>query len=132
MKTYTMKQRINNPVLPRNAIGWKVPFYEALVDGKPIISRMIDPRADSKKLERSFSWGYNGVYPLNLAVSILCDLFDISDYAMLFEDTGFGEATKYFYDTYIRNNKEPYWKVTENELWEKMTELSDQLESEKQ
>lgn len=128
MKTYTMTQRINNPSLPRNAIGWKLPFYEALVDGKPVVSRMIDPNKDSKKMERAFSWGYNGVYPLNLAISILCDLFDISDYALLFEDTGFGEATKFFYDTYIRNNKEPHWKITEDELWKKMSDLLEQIE----
>lgn len=130
MKIYQMRQRINNPLHERNILGLKYPFHEALVNGNPIPSKIVDPRQDSKKLGRVFSWGYHGLFPNNLAISLLCDFFEIEDYAMLFEDSGYGYATSRFYRDFIVENEKPYWELSEDQLWNYMSNVVKQAEKE--
>lgn len=128
MKIYRMKKRMINPLSTRNAVGWKYPFFEATVDGNILQSMMIDPSKDSKSLGRAFSWGYKGVYPLNLSISILCDFFDFEDYTKLFSDDGFGYASNKFYRIVVRDNKRDGWKITEEQIWRFMDKSVKELE----
>lgn len=130
MKIYKVRKRMNNPHPERNIVGWKNPFYEATVDDKPLPSKMIDPTRDSKNRGVVFAYGYHGVYPANLAVSLLCDFFEIEDYPRLFADTGYGVATNRFYKDFICENKAPSWQITEDVLWKYMEDVADELERE--
>jgi len=128
MKIYKIRKRLNNPLGTRNAIGWKQPFYEATVDDKPLVSRMIDGNRDSRGLGIVFAYGYHGVYPVNLAVSLLCDFFGLDDYPILFSEIGYGKATNFFYKDFICKNNEPSWILTEDQLWNYMSGVLDKIE----
>lgn len=128
MKIYKIRKRINNPLIKRNAIGWKNPFYEATVNDKPLVSKMIDPERDSKKQGVTFAYGYHGVFPANLAVSLLCDFFEIENHAELFSETGYGVLTNNFYKDFICNNAELSWQITDDQLWDYASKIIDELE----
>jgi hypothetical protein len=126
-----MRKRINNSTLSKNAVNWKYPlFFEATVNGTPLVSRMVNPERDTKQLGHAFGWGYHGVFPANLAVSILCDFFEIDDYAQLFSESGYGQATNKFYDEFIRENTMISWEITDEQLWGYMSNLVEDLEKE--
>lgn len=127
-KIYIMRQRLNQQTVDRNILGLKYPFHEVLVNDKPLLSRIVNGKRDTKKENREFSWGYHGVYPTNLAVSILCDFFDIDDYSKLFSEDGYCFATNQFYDKFIVPNKEASWKITEEELTKYMIGISEEID----
>lgn len=129
MKIYKIRKRINNPMTTRNAIGWKHPFYEATVDDKPLVSKMIDPTRDAKNQGVVFAYGYHGVYPANLAVSLLCDFFELDDYAILFSESGYGKATNLFYKDFVCENKEISWYLTEDQIWKYMANVLEKIEN---
>lgn len=118
----------NPKITNRNAVAWKYPFFEATVDGEPLKSRIIDGGRDTKKLHREFGWGYHGVYPTNLSVSILCDLFDLDDYALLFADVGYGVAANRFYDEVIVPNKLSHFELLEDDLWSYFEKISNEIQ----
>jgi len=129
MKIYQMRKRINNPMASRNAMGWKYPFYEATVDGKALKSVMINPNSDAKGVGRAFSWGYKGIYPLNLSLSILCDFFDMDDYAELFAESGYNYAANKFYKMVVRDNKKDSWKITEKQIYKFMDKCVKEIDN---
>lgn len=129
MKIYKMRKRINNSTLSRNAINWKYPlFYEATVNGSPLLSKMVNPERDTKKHGHTFGWGYHGVFPANLAISILCDSFEIGDYAELFSETGYGVLVNRFYEDFICKNTELSWQITDDQIWRYASKIIDELE----
>jgi hypothetical protein len=130
MKIYKIRKRINNPLQARNAVGWKNPFYEASVNDKPLVSRMVDPERDSKKRGVVFAYGYHGLFPANLAVSLLCDFLELEDYSELFSETGYGKLANKFYEDFICENTEPSWQITEDQLWQYASKVVEDLESE--
>lgn len=130
MKIYKIRKRINNPLITRNAVGWKNPFYEATVNDKPLVSRMVDPDRDSKKQGVVFAYGYHGLFPANLTVSLLCDFLELEDYPILFSETGYGKLANNFYEDFVCKNKETSWVITEEQLWEYASKIVEDLERE--
>ena len=89
-------------------------FCSVLVNGVPLKSAVINPKRDTKKVSRDFHWGYRGIYPLNLAVSILVDFFDPNEYG---EDFKIPEDILFsFYEELIVNLKTDKWKITSDEI----------------
>lgn len=130
MKIYKIRKRMNNPLEKRNAVGWKNPFYEATVNDKPLVSRIVNPDRDSKKRGVVFAYGYHGLFPANLAISLLCDFFELDDYADLFAETGYGVLANNFYKDFICENNQSSWQITEDQLWEYSAKVVENLEKE--
>lgn len=132
MKTYTMRKRINLLTENRNQTFMKFPFYECLVNGLPLVSKTIDPKLDQKGEGRVFAWGYRGKYPINLAVSILCDLLEIENIEVFLNPAnGYKFALDKFYEDYIIDNKNHSWEIGENELIIYLKSIIGEMENDK-
>lgn len=115
MKIYSGKQTITYKVGKRTVTDFRSPISLVYVDDKILPSKMIEPKSNTKF--RTYAWGYHGIYPTNLAVSILCNFFDVEDYMELYSDKDGRYVMDTFYD-YVCQEKNTKWTISEKDMHE--------------
>lgn len=101
-----------------------VPITYVMVDGKALRSFML-PEGTPK----TFEWGYHGIYPYNLAVSVLCDVLDIDDYRTLFTVREQKHVFDSFYSDFICDCHVDRWALTERNIISYMMRVVKKMES---
>lgn len=113
MKIYRGSNVIKYSTPDRLVTDFRTPLSIIRVDGQELKSRMIEPSPRTKF--RTFAWGYSGVFPQNVAVSILCDFFEIDDYRLLYSNAENAYVCGHFYE-FVCQEKRNSWQITENDL----------------
>lgn len=113
-KLYRGEQVTNFVIGERHVIDTRSPISLVCVNSDFLPSKMI---AFSPKTKyRTYAWGYNGVYPLNLAVSLICDFLDIDNYREIYDLPKAKYVLSDFYNRFIMNCKDRTWRITEDQL----------------
>jgi hypothetical protein len=88
------------------------PLYTVEVNGEKLPSVTITPINN----EQVFGWGYDGAYPKNLAISILCHYLETQDWRTLLSQDGFVYAFRRLYEDKIVSIRKREWQFSEIEL----------------
>ena len=129
MKIYQGKTVIKYSTPDRLVTDFRTPLSIIYVDGKELKSRMIEPSPRTKF--RTFAWGYSGVFPQNVAVSVLCDFFDIDDYRVLYSNAENAFVTAHFYE-FVCREKRNSWQISEKDLGEFIMRTLERMDNEQQ
>lgn len=127
MKTYRGSNVIKYNTPTRTVTDFRTPISLIHVDGQELKSRMIEPSPRTKF--RTFAWGYSGVFPQNVCVSILCDFFDLEDYRVLYSTPENAFVTANFYE-FVCQEKRNSWQITEKDLIEFVTRTLERMDNE--
>lgn len=95
-----------------NTKQYRVPKYTVFAKDKPLSSVLVH----SKNQFGEFAWGYHGVYPLNLAVSIIMDLLEMDSYDKFVSMPNSMPLLYAFYDEIICSIKTKNWEMTDAQL----------------
>lgn len=127
MKIYRGSNLIKYSTPARMVTDFRTPISLIHVDGKELKSRMIEPSPRTKF--RTFAWGYSGVFPQNVAVSVLCDFFDIDDYRVLYSNAENAFVTAHFYE-FVCREKRNSWQISEKDLGEFIMRTLERMDNE--
>lgn len=114
VKIYSAKKSIKYNTPTRLITDFKTPISIVYTNNKELKSAWISPSSKSKFLK--FNWGYDGILPYNLSISILSDFFDLDDFSILLVSNEYKKILNMFYFDYIVENKSPSWEITEDEI----------------